>query len=134
MCQTDSISTRLQTFLEADTDIRCAYLFGSALSDRFSASSDIDLAVTTGQPLTAEHRQALKSAIETELNRDVDLIDLATATGTILKQAMRGECLICRTPAVKAQLIKRLIYDQEDMQPLRDRMMRLRRERFAYGH
>lgn len=134
MGNAEAIRNQLKLFLESHPDIECAYVFGSVLDDRFSSTSDIDLGVAANAPLTGEQRQALKTTLEAALNRDVDLIDLTTATGTILKQALRGACLICRKPAVKAQLITRLIYDQEDMQPLRDRMMRLRRERFAYGH
>ena len=98
------------------------------------ADSDVDIAVAGAAPLSAEQKQRLREELEQSLQRDVDLIDLQSATGNILRQALHGTCILCRNKTIRYHLQKRLIYDQEDMQPYRNRIMETRRKRFAYGY
>lgn len=128
------IRQQLDRFTAAHPDIACAYLFGSATGSRFSATSDIDLGLAASQPLSADEKARLRSELEDALHRDIDLVDLQQATGSILRQAMHGVCILCRNTTVRYQIMRRLIYDQEDMQPVRNRIMQQRRMRFAYGH
>lgn len=120
--------------LQEHPAVQCAYVYGSTARGCRRPDSDIDLAVAADRVLAAGERWALQESLGYVLQTDVDLVDLRRVTGTILRNAMRGTCILCRDPAVKAELIRKLIYDQEDMQPARRRMMRLRRERFARGH
>lgn len=134
MSDIHQIRKQLEAFTASHPEIVCAYLFGSATENRFSKSSDIDLAIATNQPLHPEEKMRLRTELEETLERDVDLIDLQQASGTILRQALHGICILCRDTTVRYQIMRRLIYDQEDMQRLRNRMMQQRRMRFAYGH
>jgi uncharacterized protein len=128
------IRQQLDTFNAAHPEIACAYLFGSATGRRFSDTSDIDLGLAADHPLSGDEKTRLRAELEDALHRDIDLIDLQQATGTILKKALHGVCILCRDTTVRYHLLRRLIYDQEDMQPLRNRIMQQRRLRFAYGH
>ncbi len=128
------IRQQLDHFTATHPEIACAYLFGSATSSRFTRTSDIDLGLAAGHPLSADEKSRLRSELEDTLLRDIDLIDLQQATGSILRQALHGICILCRNTTVRYQIMRRLIYDQEDMQPLRNRIMQQRRQRFAYGH
>lgn len=130
----DQIRQQLGRFTAAHPEIACAYLFGSATGDRFTATSDIDLGLAASQPLSPDEKMRLRMELEDTFQRDIDLIDLQQATGSILRMALHGICILCRNTTVRYQLMRRLIYDQEDMQPLRNRMMQQRRLRFAYGH
>ncbi len=120
--------------MQNHTELQCCHLFGSAASDRMHTDSDIDIAVAGMAPLSANEKQLLREELEQTLQRDVDLVDLHSATGNILRKALHGYCILCRNKKVRYQLQRRLIYDQEDMQRLRHRIMEARRMRFAYGH
>ena len=134
MISSEIIKAQLETFLKKHPELLCCYLFGSVIKDRMHAGSDIDLAVAGTAPLSAGQKQHLREELEQIFQRDVDLIDLHSATGNILRQALHGNCILCRNKSIRYQLQRRLIYDQEDMQPLRKRIMDTRRMRFAYGH
>ncbi len=128
------IRRALDEILNTHPEIGCCYLFGSATGSRFSAESDVDLGVAIHRPMTAHEQHKLKEGLEQAMQRDVDLIDLQQATGSILRRALQGTCVRCSSPQLRYQLMRRLVYDNEDFQPARDLIMRHRRERFAYGH
>jgi predicted nucleotidyltransferase len=123
----------LQAVLERHPEIRCCYLYGSAARGERGPASDVDLAVACDAPLAGTEKTALAEECATALGRDVDLLDLVGASGLILRSALRGVCMLCRDVACKYGLMRALVYDQEDLQPLRRQMMRLRREAFAHG-
>ena len=53
--------------------------FGSILTDRFSRTSDIDVGVYCGEPLTSkEYVNILDELEKIPILRDVDVVDLAT--------------------------------------------------------
>jgi predicted nucleotidyltransferase len=128
------IRQQLDRFTAAHPEIACAYLFGSAAGGRFTKTSDIDLGLAASHPLSADAKAHLRAELEDTIHRDIDLVDLQQATGSILRQALHGICILCRNTTVRYQVMRRLIYDQEDMQPLRNQIMQQRRLRFAYGH
>lgn len=128
------IRQALLDFTEKYPAIVCVYLFGSVTGPLFSNKSDVDIGLAGQHPLTATQKKQFKTELEQILQRDVDLVDLHQATGAILRRALRGTCILSRDSTVRYQLMQRLIYDTEDMQPLRDRTMHLRRLRFAHGY
>ncbi len=134
MKHTDQITQKLGDFLAAHPDLQCCYLFGSVTGRDFSCLSDVDVGIAASKPMSASEKQALRGELEVTLDRDVDLVDLHQATGSILRKALQGTCILCRSTRVRYQIMRRLIYDQEDMQPLRNLVMKIRRMRFAYGH
>ena len=134
MKSADEMQSRLTDFLDKHPEIQCCYLFGSAVTSKFHSGSDLDIAIATDTPLPAQQKQLLRDELEQHLDRDVDLVDLQRATGNILRHALHGNCILCRNGEIRYLLMKRLIYDQEDMQPIRNRIMEQRRKRFAYGH
>jgi hypothetical protein len=65
----------------------------------------------------------------------VDLIDLETAHGLILKQALRqGKALIPSRPSTLERLLKRMIYEQEDLNPQIQQAKLDRMESFIHGY
>ena len=62
--------------LSCSYGIRCAYIFGSVVSPhRFHETSDVDIAIETSRPAVLTEAIGCFSAL---LERDVDLVDLAT--------------------------------------------------------
>ena len=119
--------------LSAHPEVACCYLFGSVADDTFTDASDVDVALALNEPMTPMAKLAFHEALSRGTERDVDVLDLQNAHGTILRRALHGECLIGRDSSERAELIRRHIYDQEDMQPMRRRIMQQRRERFIHG-
>lgn len=68
------------------------FLFGSAVSDSFSASSDVDLAVLFSENLSPiEHGEAffaLKDELETLFLRNVDLVSYRVLKNPIFKREL----------------------------------------------
>ena len=60
--------------------LRAVYLFGSVVTEHFTEDSDIDIAVLTFEPMDALLRWELIQQLAIALNRDVDLVDLSTAS------------------------------------------------------
>ena len=60
--------------------LRAVYLFGSVVTEHFTEDSDIDIAVLTSEPMDALLRWKLIQRLAIALNRDVDLVNLSTAS------------------------------------------------------
>ncbi|GHT20217.1 nucleotidyltransferase [Bacteroidia bacterium] len=67
------------------------YLFGSALTERFSPSSDIDFLVNFGQvslPHYFDNYMGLKEELEQLFNRPVDLVEEKAVKNPILRRSI----------------------------------------------
>lgn len=123
----------IQAVLGNHPEIGVAFLFGSLATGRAGAASDADLAVAADGPLPADQRIRLIDDLAGALGRPVDLIDLATAGGTILRQALAGTRVLVRDPRCYAELIKRQVFGDADWMPLYRRLLRSRVEAMANG-
>lgn len=70
------------------------YLFGSSAQGTAHRSSDIDIAVLGSRPLIPASRFDLQERLASRLGRDVDLVDLATATPVMAIQVVTGGHLL----------------------------------------
>ena len=64
------------------------YLFGSAARGDCTAKSDVDLAVLPRRPLGGVERFELQERLAGILGRDVDLVDLRTASTVMVAQIL----------------------------------------------
>lgn len=64
------------------------YLFGSGATQSFTESSDVDLAITTREPLGNQLLWDLKFELAELLKREVDLIDLTEANTVLQMQVI----------------------------------------------
>ena len=125
----------LQKLLSEQKQLHMALLIGSYGSDRVRPDSDVDLAVSAGHPLSTEERIQLTRILAAATHRPVDLIDLESAHGLILKQALRlGKPLIPSRPATFERLLKRMVYEQEDLNPQIQQAKIDRVEAFTHGY
>src|SRR5262245_37791138 len=128
------VQTAILRVLAQFPQVQIAYLFGSAVGNRLTSTSNIEIAVAADTRLPLETRLALAAQMTQALHREVDLIDLQDVTGEILQQSLcRGTKLLQKDPRVHADLIKRLWFDQSDMMPYRRRILAERRGRFVHG-
>lgn len=68
--------------------LRALYLFGSAAAGELRDDSDVDVAVLADPPLEARRCLELAADLGVALQRDVDLVDLRTASTVLRAQVM----------------------------------------------
>ncbi len=84
----------VQTVKNLALDVRLVYLFGSQADGSSTPSSDIDIAVLLEKKLDPVARFDLEQTLAIELNQDVDLVDLLTASTVLQNQViMHGSLL-----------------------------------------
>lgn len=75
-------------------DLIAIYRFGSQAKGTARPDSDIDLAVLARHPIPGIRRFELAQDLATQLHRDVDLVDLRTASTVMRMQVLStGTCL-----------------------------------------
>ena len=117
--------------LEAEPDLLLAIAFGSLAQGRAGFESDADVAVLAERPLGAERRAALMRAVAEATGRPVDLLDLRETGVPLLRSILReGTTLVCHDRGARDRLMSRMLADVEDFLPLRERLLRERRQRW----
>jgi len=126
----ESILKVLQCF----GDVKLCIVFGSVASGKASNKSDLDIAIAEEQPMQEGRFLELAGAFAEAMNRDVDIIDLNTSTGPILKHALsKGTVILNRDKNLYATLISRMLFNESDMMPYYHRTLEERRKRFLNG-
>ncbi len=125
-----SIAQQIAHTLAPHEEIQLAFVFGSAANGKLRPDSDVDVAVLAGKQLSTELRLALMAELSLALKREVDLVDLYGAWGLILRQVLTtGTLVLKRSGTAHAALLKRMLLDQADMEPLRQRIIEKSLER-----
>ncbi len=89
---------------QAIPDLIALYRFGSQAKGRTRPESDVDLAVLAIRPISALRRFELAQELASQLHRDVDLVDLRTASTVMRMQVVStGECLAASNEAVRRE-------------------------------
>ena len=128
------IETKAKEILRAVPGLRLAMLYGSAAAGKMRAGSDVDIALLLDHPLSTQQKMTMLSQLECGLKRAVDIVDLYSLSGTILKQVLRkGRVLVQPKPGARAELILKMIYNQADMMPYVSRTLIERQRRFIHG-
>ena len=117
----------LTNYLSNQADIELAFLFGSRAKNTARQDSDIDLAIRCKTPLSTERKITLTEQLAKQFGLAVDLIDIHNAGEPLLGQIIQGTMLIGQNNQ-KADLIYRHLINQADFLPLRDRILKERRE------
>jgi len=121
----------IHSVLNRHPEIKLCIIFGSIASGKGSLNSDIDIAIAADQPLSSDRRLELLEELSTATNHEIDLVDLMTAKGLILNQALStGIVVQNKDKSLYADLISRMLFNQADMMPYYDRILRERRRQF----
>src|SRR5699024_205366 len=122
---------KIEKVLKQYPALKLAILFGSVAKQRATAGSDLDIAVAGPEPLTATGKQKLIEELASAFGRPIDLIDLQKISGTLLHQILtKGKLLFCRDHLLYAQIINKMLFNQADMMPYHNRILKERRERW----
>ena len=88
----------------------------------------MDLAIAAERPLPYEQKALLLNELSLKIRREVDLVDLRTATGVVLTEAMTKWKVLKHNPPVQAAILKRMWLDREDFERERERLQSQRRK------
>lgn len=80
-----TIIKKIKNILLKSTDIRACFLFGSFVSENFNDSSDIDIAVLSGQKIEGKKLLSIRQEVERVISRDVDLVQVDKDLSFVLK-------------------------------------------------
>ena len=111
--------------LEAEAGIRevlnrqalvvCAWLFGSTVSGRRRADSDLDIGVLTGRkPTWQEYAELQQDLVQAAGSDAVDLVVLNEASSILRFEAIGGRLLACSDPEVRAAFCSLTAREYED--------------------
>ncbi|MDX1585067.1 MAG: nucleotidyltransferase domain-containing protein [Thermoanaerobaculia bacterium] len=107
----DPLARSLCSSLRATVDeLVAAYLFGSTADDTTHPESDLDLAVLTELPLSAEARWELEQRVSRELRRTVDLVDLRQAPTTLQSRIVASGTRLCCFDETKAEEFENFVF------------------------
>lgn len=80
------------------------YQFGSQAKGTARPASDIDLAILSREPMPNLRRFELAQELATQLHRDVDLVDLRTASAVMKMQVLStGTCLVSQDESARRE-------------------------------
>ncbi|MFP4166327.1 MAG: type VII toxin-antitoxin system MntA family adenylyltransferase antitoxin [Opitutales bacterium] len=132
MKKADRKLTEQLGFLAEEPTLQLALVFGSAALGQCRFDSDIDVAVYFSSPMNPKTHGQLVDKIASATGRPVDLIDLSTAGGALLRQIIRsGRIVFCKNPGLPGLLIQRVLDWQEDFEPQLTDLYRTRLHRFT---
>lgn len=119
----ESIALALRPFAY----IRQVVIFGSLARGTGDESSDLDVAVLGTASLTTAQRQDITTALALNVDRPIDLVDLAAVGQPLLDQIVASGVQLIGTSQQWGDLVFRNILDQEDFVPYQERILRGRR-------
>ncbi|MCF7822524.1 MAG: nucleotidyltransferase domain-containing protein [Mariprofundaceae bacterium] len=119
---------RLQHFMNLQTGIRQAILFGSLAGNRSRAGSDVDIAIQLDHVMNVQEKERLIEEIAAITGRSVDLVDLMTAGEPLLGQILQYGKRLAGDNSAYASLLSRHLLDQADFYPYRQRLLEQRRQ------
>ena len=115
-----AIAADLQRYFADHSDTYAgAFLFGSLATKTQTANSDLDIAVVPTGVFSADDKFRLISDLAKLSGRPVDVVNLMTANGPILKQALTtGLCVHRSNPDAIASAGSRMLAYETDVAPL----------------
>ncbi|RYF12183.1 MAG: nucleotidyltransferase domain-containing protein [Deltaproteobacteria bacterium] len=124
----EALQSELTNHLRRVPDLELAWLFGSVAARRSGPRSDIDVAVVMQTPIDLDRRITLAQALEAELGRVVDLVDLRQTSGVLLAEVLtKGKLLVQHDVHLHANLLTRMWGEEADFMPQYRAMLAQRR-------
>jgi predicted nucleotidyltransferase len=134
MTNNQNLIQNVRKLLSNYPEIKVATLFGSASSNRLTDKSDIDVGIAGETEFPYEFKNKVMVELSLALSREIDIVDMRSVSGSILKQSLCSGILIKKeSQQALVFLIKRLWYNQSDMMPLVDRIEKAHIRKFLNG-
>lgn len=107
---------------------RLVIVFGSVAQGIAGPDSDLDVAILTSEPLSAQKRIEIIDALAQASNRPVDLVDLHCVGEPLLGRILTEGRRLLGPASEWGQLLSRHLHDQADFVPLQNHILRTRRQ------
>jgi predicted nucleotidyltransferase len=126
------IVSLLQTHVR---DLQAVYRFGSSVANADRPDSDVDLAILAARPLAAVERFDIQERLAAALRRDVDLVDLRSASTVMASQIITTGMLLYEGDAPARHVFEDFIYGRYARlnEERRGILERIAREGSVYG-
>ena len=99
----EALSRALDVVRQRVPGVVAVYVFGSAARGDTHAESDLDLALLAARPLGAVERFDVQEVVAVEVGRDVDLVDLRSASTVMQMQIVStGRVAVDRDAGARA--------------------------------
>lgn len=130
-----SLAQQLTALLSRYPLIKLAILFGSQADParKKHFGSDIDLAIMTTGPISSHFKMELMQTISTKLGRPVDIVVVNDVPEPISGEVLKGQRLL-GDHNTYAQLLTRHLLNVADFLPLRQRILKERRDRWIQSY
>lgn len=126
---TSDLDQKIESVMARHPSVILVILFGSMAKDRARNDSDLDIAVATSTPLTAQTHLAILEDLALAFGRPVDLIDLERTHNPLLQQILvKGRRVLCHDRTRYAELLLRMVYEEADFMPYYRRILSDRRQ------
>ena len=126
---TSDLDRKIQHVMARHPSVVLAILFGSMANDRARNDSNLDIAVATTTPLTAQTHLAIIEDLALAIGRPVDLIDLDRTHNPLLQQILtKGRRVLCHDRTRYAELLLRMVYEEADFMPYYRRILSDKRQ------
>ena len=121
----------LKQYFTTHPSVQLVILYGSFAKGQENQRSDVDIAVAGSAEYPSSVLVDLNLEISKLLNREIDIVDLNSINGTILTQILTsGNIIKSEDTSLYAELIKKMLYFEEDMAPGIRYILDYRREKF----
>ncbi|MBI1860123.1 MAG: nucleotidyltransferase domain-containing protein [Deltaproteobacteria bacterium] len=110
--------------------VQLVILYGSQARGTETSGSDIDLAIAGERRFGPEELVEIQTRLSNSSGREIDLIDLNVATGTVFKEALvTGRILLNTDSELYARILSRLVFEEADFEPHRRRLLEEQRKK-----
>ncbi len=120
----------VRDYLDHESDVSLAYVFGSMAKGSEKYQSDLDVAIQTVAPLSAPRKMEIIAKLTSIAGRPVDLVDVNQAGEPLLGEILRDGKRLKGSDSQHVALIQRHIYDSEDFLPAIRRLLSERRQQW----
>ena len=121
---------KILAILSRFKQLKIAVLYGSFAKGTQKHTSDIDLGVAADNKLSVETLVEIQTALSNETSKEIDLIDLKSATGVVFKEALTtGKIILNKDSSLFAGILSRMLFEQADFEPLRNRVLEANRKK-----
>lgn len=132
MDERTTLIQKLETYFAAQQDVSLALLYGSFALGTQNQASDIDIAVNMAEIAPIERLIDIQTDICVLCHREVDLLDLRRAEGTILCEVIKQAVKIKNDSKLFSYYNLEAIYFHEDFLPSLRMMQEAKIRRFAH--
>lgn len=132
MDERSTLIQKLENYFTAQGDVGLALLYGSFALGTQNMASDIDIAVHMAEIASIERLIDIQTDINALCHREVDVLDLRRAEGTILCQVIEQGIKIKNDPMLFPYYNLKAIYFHEDFLPSLRMMQEAKIWKFAH--